>query len=129
VKWRRKIAEEGCEWLMTQTLQAGKKLGVLKTSSLDKVVVDKVYAIHAPKVACIAKDKARNPCEFGAKVSIAVTAKDSWVVGARTFKGNPYDSHTLFEVSDQIKSITDHTPKQVYVDRGYRAAYWGSKRM
>ncbi|MFP5482086.1 MAG: transposase [Gammaproteobacteria bacterium] len=40
VKWRRKIGEEGCEWLLTQTLQAGKKLGVLKTSSLDKVVVD-----------------------------------------------------------------------------------------
>ena len=39
VKWRRKIGEECCEWLLTQTLQAGKKLGVLKTSSLDKVVV------------------------------------------------------------------------------------------
>lgn len=241
VKWRRKIGEEGCEWLLTQTLQAGKKLGVLKTSSLDKVVVDttcmekaiahpvdsklfnrmrehlvreaeslniklrqnynqvapqlvkkaaryghakqyarmrkasnklrtilgrvirdierkaqetttkltakmtelltlakrlkvqqrnskdKVYAIHAPEVACIAKGKARNPYEFGAKVSIAVTAKDSWVVGARTFKDNPYDGHTLEEAFDQIKSITDHTPKQVYVDRGYRAAYLGQK--
>lgn len=190
-RWRRKIGEEGCEWLLTQTLQAGKKLGVLKTSSLNKVVVDttgmekaiahpvdsklfnrmrehlvkeadhlnialrqnynrvapqlvkkaahyghakqyarmhkasnklrtilgrvirdierkaetsdttltdkmtdllalakrlkvqhrnskdKVYAIHAREVACIAKGKARNPYEFGAKVSIAVTAKDS----------------------------------------------------
>lgn len=52
---------------------------------------DKLYAIHAPEVTCIAKGKARNPYEFGAKVSIAVTAKDSWVVDARTFKGNPYD--------------------------------------
>tara|TARA_B100000530_G_C15933191_1_gene477849 strand:- start:1565 stop:1960 length:396 start_codon:yes stop_codon:yes gene_type:complete len=40
VKWRRKIGDEGCELPLTQTLQAGKKLGVLKTSSLDKVVVD-----------------------------------------------------------------------------------------
>jgi hypothetical protein len=40
VKWRRKIGEEGCEWLLTQILQAGKKLGVLNTSSLDKEVVD-----------------------------------------------------------------------------------------
>lgn len=40
VKWRRKIGEEGCEWLLTQTLQAGKKLGVLKTSNPDKVVED-----------------------------------------------------------------------------------------
>ena len=35
-------------------------------------------------------------------MSIAVTAKDSWVVGARTFKGNPYDGHTLEEAFDQI---------------------------
>lgn len=35
--------------------------------------------------------------------------------------------HTLEEAFDQIKSITDHTPKQVYVDRGYRAAYLGQK--
>jgi len=87
----------------------------------------KVYAIHAPEVACIAKGKARNPYEFGAKVSIAVTDKDSWVVGARTFKGNPYDGHTLFEAFDQIKAITDHLPKQVYVDSGYRAAYLGQQ--
>jgi transposase, IS5 family len=52
-----------------------------------------------------------------------VTAKDSWVVGARTFKGNPFDGHTLYEAFDQIKAITDHTPKQVFVDRGYRGAY------
>lgn len=237
VKWRRKIGEEGCEWLLNQTLQAGKKLGVLKTSSLDKVMVnttcmekvivhpvdsklfnrirehllkvaeslnsplrqnhnqvapqlvnkatryghakqyahmhkasnklrtilgrvirdterkahdrnttltakisellalakrlraqqknskDKVYAIHASEVACIAKGKARNPYELGAKASIAVTANYSWVVGARTFKGNPYDGQTLEEAFDQIKAITDYIPKHVYVDRGHRAAY------
>ena len=60
-------------------------------------------------------------------MSIAVTAKDSWVVGARTFKGNPYDGHTLEEAFDQIKAITDRVPKQVYVDRGYRAAYLGQQ--
>jgi IS5 family transposase len=88
---------------------------------------DKVYAIHAPEVACIAKGKAINPYEFEAKVSIAVTAKDSWVVGAKTFKGNPYDWNTLDEVFDQIKAIKNHTPKQVYVNRGNRAAYLGQQ--
>lgn len=133
VKWRIKIGEEDCEWLLTQTLQAGKKLGVLETSNLGKLVMNttfmekaiahpvdsklfnrmrkvsnklrtilgrvirdierkakadgttltakmidllalakrlkvqqkssknKVHAIHAPEVACIAKGKARNP--------------------------------------------------------------------
>lgn len=47
VKWCKKIGEEGCEWLLTQTLQAGKKLGVLKTRSLDKVVVDTTSMVKA----------------------------------------------------------------------------------
>lgn len=46
-----------------------------------------------------------------------------WVVGTRTFKGNPHDGDTLFEAFDQIKAITDHIPKQVYVERSYRAGY------
>lgn len=71
---------------MTELLVLAKRLKTQQKKSKDKV-----YAIQAPEVACIAKGKARNPYEFGAKVSIAVTAKDSWVVGARTFKGNPYD--------------------------------------
>lgn len=75
---------------MNELLLLAKRL-----KSQQKNSKDKVYAVHAPEVACIAKGKARNPYEFGAKVSIAVTAKDSWVVGARTFKGNPYDGHTL----------------------------------
>ncbi|GLR27020.1 hypothetical protein GCM10007875_21110 [Limnobacter litoralis] len=107
---------------MMKLLALAKRLKVQQKNSKDKV-----YAIHAPKVACIAKGKARNPYEFGAKISIAVTAKDSWVVGARTFKGNPYDGHTLEEAFDQIKAIADHPPKQVYVDRGYRAAYLGQQ--
>lgn len=72
-----------------------------------------MYAIHAAEVACTAKGNARNPYVFGAKVSIVVTAKDSWVVDARTFKGNPYDWHSLEEAFDQIKAINDRVPKQV----------------
>ena len=33
----------------------------------------KLYALHAPEVECLSKGKARNPCEFGVKVSLAVT--------------------------------------------------------
>ncbi|SBS31818.1 hypothetical protein MSP8887_01590 [Marinomonas spartinae] len=40
VKWRKRLEEEGCEWLFTQTIQAGLKLKVIKPSSLKRVVVD-----------------------------------------------------------------------------------------
>ncbi len=49
---------------MTELLTLAKRLKVQQRNSKDKV-----YAIHAPEVACIAKGKARNPYEFGAKVS------------------------------------------------------------
>jgi IS5 family transposase len=36
---------------------------------------NKVYALHAPEVECIAKGKARTPYEFGVKVWIVTTLK------------------------------------------------------
>ncbi len=56
---------------------------------------NKLYALHAPEVECIAKGKARTPYEFGVKVSIATTLKEGLVVGMRSMPGNPYDGHTL----------------------------------
>ena len=45
---------------------------------------NKLYALHAPEVECISKGKARNPYEFGVKVSLAVTQKQGLMVGARS---------------------------------------------
>ena len=67
---------------------------------------NKLYALDAPDVECISKVKARTPCEFGAKVSIATTLKESLVVGIRCMPGNPYDDHTLTETLEQVGSLT-----------------------
>lgn len=64
---------------------------ILEQRQKDK---NKLYALHAPEVECIAKGKARTPYEFGVKVSIATTLKEGFVLGARTMPGNPYDGHT-----------------------------------
>ena len=34
---------------------------------------NKLYALRAPEVECLSKGKARKPCEFGVKISLAVT--------------------------------------------------------
>jgi hypothetical protein len=52
---------------------------------------DKLYALHAPEVVCIAKGKAHTPYEFGAKVGIAVTNREGLVLAAKAFAGNPHD--------------------------------------
>ena len=81
---------------------------------------NKLYALHAPEVECISKGKARNPYEFGVKVSVAVTASKGLVVGARSFPGNPYDGDTLAEQIEQTAILTDVAPTQAIVDLGYR---------
>ncbi len=40
VKWRQRLGEEGCEWLLAETINAGLKLRVVKPSSLKRIVVD-----------------------------------------------------------------------------------------
>lgn len=84
---------------------------------------DKLYALHAPEVECIAKGKARKPYEFGVKASIAVTHQSGLMVGARTFPGNPYDGHILSAQLEQTRILLEDAgkiPKLVVVDLGFR---------
>jgi IS5 family transposase len=81
---------------------------------------NKLYALHAPEVACIAKGKARTPYEFGAKVGIATTNREGLVLAAKSFDGNPYDGHTLSDTVAQAAQITGVDPERIYADRGYR---------
>jgi transposase, IS5 family len=81
---------------------------------------DKLYALHAPEVACIAKGKAHKKYEFGAKISVAVTNREGLVVGMQTYPGNPYDGQTLAPALTQLERLTGTTPVRCYVDRGYR---------
>ncbi len=230
VRWRQRVGEEGCEWLLSHTIEAARNAGVIKRRSLDSVVLDttvqpkaiahptdsrllnrareqlvdaaqkagitlrqsyarvgqaadlqagrnahakqyrrmqreirklrtwlgrvirdverkggvitgalkekvdvarrlhaqkrdsknKLYALHAPEVECIAKGKARTPYEFGVKVSVAVTAKEGLVVGMRSMPGNPYDGHTVDSQLEQVAILAGQTPKFVLADRGYR---------
>ena len=80
----------------------------------------KVYSVHAPEVECIAKGKAHKQYEFGVKVGVVSTSKESFVVGIHALPGNPYDGHTLGPSLEQVERLTGQAPKEAYVDRGYR---------
>jgi transposase, IS5 family len=85
---------------------------------------DKLYALHAPEVECIAKGKARTRYEFGVKTSIAVTnartAGGQFIVGMQALPGNPYDGHTLAGQIEQVERLTGIAVERAYVDRGYK---------
>ena len=39
-RWRKRVGEAGCEWLLTETIEAGKRAGALKRQSFEKVIVE-----------------------------------------------------------------------------------------
>jgi IS5 family transposase len=80
---------------------------------------DKVYSLHEPEVACIAKGKAHSPYEFGCKVSVTTLPGSNVVVDMSHFGGNPHDSRTLETVVPKVKRLV---PKvlAVIADRGYK---------
>lgn len=39
-RWRKRIGEEGVEWMLTQTIEAGKRAGVVKSRDLKRITVD-----------------------------------------------------------------------------------------
>ncbi|HDR8957859.1 IS5 family transposase [Burkholderia vietnamiensis] len=95
----------------------GRTKRILSQKTKDK---NKLYALHAPEVECISKGKARQPYEFGVKVSITTTHREGLVIGARSMPGNPYDGHTLAEALEQAAILSDVSPEIAVVDRGYK---------
>jgi IS5 family transposase len=81
---------------------------------------NKTYSVHEPGVQCIAKGKAGKQYEFGNKVSVAVSSRGGWFVGAKSFTGNPYDGHTLAEQMKQVDQLIGSRVSEVHVDMGYR---------
>ena len=39
-RWRKRLGEEGCEWLLSETVEAAKRLKLVKRTSLERVTVD-----------------------------------------------------------------------------------------
>lgn len=88
---------------------------------------NKVYSVHEPAVACIAKGKAGKPYEFGNKVSVAVSSRGGWFVGAKSFSTNPYDGHTLDAQMKQVAQLIGDRVREVHVDMGYRGHDYAGK--
>lgn len=80
---------------------------------------NKIYSLHEPDVACIAKGKIHKPYEFGSKISMARTKSSSIIVSVVNFKGNPHDSQTISPTLDQHERLTGVRASVAIVDRGY----------
>lgn len=81
---------------------------------------NKLYALHAPEVVCIAKGKAKTPYEFGSKVSVTTTLTGGWAMDCTSLYGNPYDGHTLSMRLLMAEHRTGVKVDLASVDQGYR---------
>ena len=79
---------------------------------------NKIYSIHKPFTACIAKGKAHKKYEFGNKIGLTTTYKSLIITAIKSFEGNPHDSKTIEPLLNQMTSNLKHTPKEIVYDRG-----------
>lgn len=77
-----------------------------------------IYSFHAPEVECIGKGKLNKPYEFGNKVGIAISGRGNFILGVKSFHGNPYDGHTLDQTVASMRLLSPETSK-IFVDLGY----------
>ena len=81
---------------------------------------DKIYSLHKPYTACIAKGKAHKQYEFGNKVGLMIHPKSLVILSIDAFSGNPHDSKTIEPLLAQMKRNLDYAPREVIYDRGGR---------
>jgi len=79
---------------------------------------DKIYSLHKPFTACIAKGKVHKQYEFGNKIGIITTFNTLIITAVKSFSGNPHDSKTIEPLLQQHEDNLGKRPKEVVYDRG-----------
>ena len=111
--------ERGLKDRMTDELR--EVLDLLNRALLrDRNQKDKVYSLHKPHTACIAKGKAHQMYEFGNKVGLISTAKTQIILAIQAFPGNPNDGHTVEPLLEQMRRNDLKLPQVLGYDRGGR---------
>lgn len=95
-----------------------------KVLSQERTTKDKIYSLHEPQTACIAKGKAHKSYEFGTKIAVVRGRKTGVITSMKRFSGNPHDSKTLEESlsqSQRVRELIGGTrPEKASTDRGFR---------
>jgi transposase, IS5 family len=81
---------------------------------------NKIYSLHKPFTACIAKGKAHKKYEFGNKTGLMLNPKSLVILAIESFDGNPHDSKTIGPLLCQMENNLNYQPQEVVYDRGGR---------
>ncbi|MDZ7719471.1 MAG: IS5 family transposase [Balneolaceae bacterium] len=108
---------EGCQQDYQEFMEVGWQ--AITQQRADK---DKIYSLHKPFTACIAKGKAHKKYEFGNKVGIIVHPTRRLVLSVAAYEGNPNDSKTIAPLLETMDRLELEKPVEVIFDRGGRGA-------
>lgn len=133
--FERKLARSGVVLSRSDQTKLEKIKRVHKQSFLSKKAKEEykkagnkvLYSFHAEEVECIGKGKLHKPFEFGNKVGLGVSGRGNFILGVKSFHGNPYDGHTLAQTVEQIESTTGQEVGDLFVDLGYRGNNYQKK--
>jgi IS5 family transposase len=80
----------------------------------------KVYSLHKPHTAGIAKGKSHKQYEFGNRVGLITSGKKGKkiILAIKGFLGNPFDGHTTEPLLHQMKTHKLELPQTLACDRG-----------
>jgi IS5 family transposase len=117
-KSKLELSEEDCTILCRAKNIHAQSILKKKDKDIYKKENKIIYSFHAPEVECIGKGKLNKPYEFGNKVGIAVSGRGNFVLGVKSFHGNPYDGHTLDQTVVELRKLCPETSK-IFVDLGY----------
>lgn len=111
---RRKLPEQALAAYKTELELFDRILGQQR---FDK---DKIYSIHKPFTACIAKGKAGKAYEFGNKIGLMLNPESLVITAIAAFMGNPHDSKTIEPLLQEMEKMKIALPLEVVYDRGGR---------
>ena len=112
-KWRKRIAAQGFEDLLKETIQTGLRTGAVRQEDFARVNIDTTVQeksvtfptdaklLHRMRVKIVALARAlgielrHKRYEFGVKVGVVVTQQNPFVLSAKSLPGNPFDGSYL----------------------------------
>ena len=133
-RWRGRIGEEGVEWLLTKTLEAGRAAGVIRERSAEAVIVDttvmekaiahptdaRLYERARLRLVKLAREAGLSLRQSYARLAPRLAAKVGRYAHARQFKRmrkglrrlKGYTGRVLRDIQRQLGAVTDENLRE-----------------
>lgn len=133
-RWRKRIGEEGVEWLLTKTIEAGREAGVISERSAEAVIVDttmmekaiahptdaRLYEKARRRLVALAQEAGLSLRQSYARLAPRLAGQVGRYAHARQFKRmrkalrrlKGYTGRVMRDIQRQLGRVTDNSLRQ-----------------